>query len=161
MTNLLRSFAAIILLILATNPSFADSRALALPVDKTPLVADTANGAVNFSIEIADEAGEQARGLMFREDMPDDRGMLFEFDVTRNAAFWMENTPMPLDLLFVGEDGKVKAILKGQPYSRATISPGIPVRFVLELKEGTSVRSGIVAGTRLRHPVIDAVAGSQ
>lgn len=161
MTIILRSIFAVLLIFAANGHSFADSRAMALPVDKAPLVAETAAGAVNFSIEIADESGEQSRGLMFREDMPDDRGMLFELGSTRDAAFWMENTPMPLDLLFIGDDGLVKAILKGQPYSRATISPGVPVRFVLELKQGTAAKTGIVAGARLRHPAIDAVAGSQ
>ena len=157
----LRSLVAIMLFALASGPSLADSRAMSLPVDKTPLVAETSTGEVRFSIEIADEAGEQSRGLMFRDDMPDDRGMLFDLGSTRSAAFWMENTPMPLDLLFIGDDGKVKAILKGQPYSRATISPCVPVRFVLELKQGTAARLGVVDGARLRHPSIDAVAGSQ
>lgn len=161
MTALLRILATVIIFGLATSYSHADSRAMALPVDKAPLVADTAQGPVKFSIEIADETAEQSRGLMFRETMPDDRGMLFDLGSIRDAAFWMENTPMPLDLLFIGEDGHVKAILKGRPYSRATISPGVPVRFVLELKEGTAARTGIEAGVRLRHPAIDAVAGSQ
>lgn len=142
------------------QPAAADTRAMALPVDKTPLVALTAQGERRFNIEIADEAMEQQRGLMFREEMPDDRGMLFDLGVTRNTSFWMENTPMPLDLLFIGEDGRVKAILKGKPFSRASISPNVPVRFVLELKDGISAANGIKPGDRLRHPAIDAVAGT-
>jgi len=142
------------------QPAVADTRAMALPVDKTPLVAVTGEGERQFSIEIADEAVEQQRGLMFRDEMPDDRGMLFDLGVTRNTSFWMENTPMPLDLLFIGEDGRVKAILKGKPFSRASISPNVPVRFVLELKDGIAAANGIKPGDRLRHPAIDAVAGA-
>lgn len=141
-------------------PAAADTRAMALPVDKVPLVAHTSQGERKFTIEIADEATEQQRGLMFRDSMPDDRGMLFDMGITRDTSFWMENTPMPLDLLFIGDDGRVKAILKGRPFSRASISPGVPVRFVLELKDGISAANGIKAGDRLRHPAIDAVAGT-
>jgi uncharacterized membrane protein (UPF0127 family) len=151
---------ALIVLANALSPAGADSRAMRLPVQTVKLVAETAAGERSFSIEVADEPSEQERGLMFREDMPDDRGMLFDLGTTRQASFWMENTPMPLDLLFIGEDGRVRAILPGQPFSRAAISPGVPVRFVLELKQGTSVKNGIAPGDRLRHPVIDAVAGS-
>ncbi|MGB3501165.1 MAG: DUF192 domain-containing protein [Mesorhizobium sp.] len=141
--------------------AFADSRAMVLPVEKTPLIAKTAGGDRSFTIEIADEPLEQQRGLMFRETMADDHGMLFDMGVTRPTGFWMENTPMPLDLLFIGDDGIVKAILPGQPFSRATISPGVPVRFVLELKRGMSEKYGIKPGDRLRHPAIDAVTGSK
>ncbi len=165
MSRLLRSTLAALALALST-PIFGTPPALAeaamlLPVHMAKLAVDTKTGVKLFSIEIADESSEQERGLMFRTDMPDDRGMLFPLNVTRQAAFWMENTPMPLDLLFVGEDGRVKAILKGQPFSRAAISPGVPVRFVLELKEGISAKNGIAPGDRLRHPVIDAIAGSK
>ena len=144
----------------ALPPPGADSRAMRLPVQMVKLVAETAAGEKFFSIEVADEPSEQERGVMFREGMPEDRGMLFDLGQTRQASFWMENTPMPLDLLFIGEDGRVRAILPGQPFSRAAISPGVPVRFVLELKQGTSAKNGIAPGDRLRHPVIDAVAGS-
>ncbi|MDP3898137.1 MAG: DUF192 domain-containing protein [Mesorhizobium sp.] len=145
----------------ARVPAFADARAMKLPVDKTPLVAVTAGGEKSFTVEIADEEREQQRGLMYRDEMADGHGMLFVLNETRQSAFWMENTPLPLDLLFIGEDGRVRAILKGKPYSRASISPGVPVRFVLELKEGVAARQGIAPGDRLRHPAIDAIAGAQ
>jgi uncharacterized membrane protein (UPF0127 family) len=86
--------------------------------------------------------------------MPDDRGMLFVFDRAQPLAFWMKNTPMPLDLVFIGPDGKVKAILPGQPYSEAVISPGEPVRYVLELKAGAAARQGISDGVVIKHPRI-------
>src|SRR5690606_4833386 len=97
---------------------------------------------------------ERAAGLMFRESMKDDHGMLFIFGQTQIAGFWMKNTPMPLDLIFIGPDGRVKAILPGEPFSEAPISPQVPVRFVLELKRGTAERQGIAVGDLLRHPAM-------
>ena len=165
MSRLLRSMLAALALALSTPilvapPAFAEAPMM-LPVHMAKLAVDTKAGVKLFSIEIADESREQERGLMFRTEMPDDRGMLFALEQTRQTSFWMENTPMPLDLLFIGDDGRVRAILKGQPFSRAPISPGVPVRFVLELKEGISAKNGIAPGDRLRHPVIDAIVGSK
>ncbi|TIY02678.1 MAG: DUF192 domain-containing protein, partial [Mesorhizobium sp.] len=99
-------------------------------------------------------AAEREAGLMFREEMADDHGMLFVFEGPRDVSFWMKNTPMPLDLIFVGQDGRIRAIKQGEPQSEAMISPGEPVRFVLELKAGTAARSGIADGDLLRHPAI-------
>jgi uncharacterized membrane protein (UPF0127 family) len=125
-----------------------------LPVDPQPLVAVTKGGERSFSVEIADTSAEREAGLMFREEMADDHGMLFVFEEPRDVSFWMRNTPMPLDLIFVGQDGKIRAIKQGEPQSEAMISPGVPVRFVLELKAGTAARSGIEDGDLLRHPAI-------
>ena len=127
-----------------------------LPVDPAPLVIETASGERRFQIEIADDDAERANGLMFRRVMPDDRVMLFVFQETRRVAFWMKNTPMPLDLLFISEDGRIRAILKGEPQSEALIAPDEPVRYVLELKAGTAARQGIEDGDMVRHPVIRA-----
>lgn len=138
----------------------ADGTPMILPVDPTPLVAETSQGEKRFTIEVADEISERSAGLMFREDMVDDHGMLFVFERTQPVGFWMKNTPMPLDLIFIGQDGLVKAIKAGEPMSEATITPGEPVRFVLEFKRGTAERAGIVRGTELRHPLIDQAAGA-
>lgn len=135
--------------------------AMRLDVDPRPLIVETANGEKRFSIEIADTPAERERGLMFRHDMPDDRGMLFVFERTQEVGFWMKNTPMPLDLAFIGEDGRVRAILPGEPFSEAEISPGEPVQFVLELKAGTADKNGIRPGDLVRHPAIEPAAGSR
>ena len=139
----------------------AANTAMILPVDPAPLVAQTTAGDRRFTIEIADDTAERSNGLMFRETMADDHGMLFVFENTRPVGFWMRNTPMPLDLIFVGEDGKVAAVLPGEPFSEAVISPDVPVRFVLELKQGLSKRFGIEPGNALLHPAIDAIAGNR
>jgi len=131
-----------------------------LPVDASPLTFKANGETVAFEIEIADTAERRARGLMFRTDLPQDRGMLFVFEQTQPVSFWMQNTPSPLDLVFIGEDGRVIDILPGEPFSTASISPGKPSRFVLELNRGTAERVGLVAGTRLQHPAIDRVAGN-
>jgi uncharacterized protein len=142
------------------NHAFAlEGQAMMLPVDQAPLVAQTADGERSFTIEIADDPGERARGLMFRTDMPDDRGMLFVFETTQPVAFWMKNTPMPLDMVFIEPDGTIASIQKGEPFSEATVSTLTPVRFVLELKHGTAAKRGLREGDRLRHPAIQA-AGS-
>lgn len=136
----------------ALKPGLAD--AMLLPIDRTPLVVSTGSGDRSFSVEIADTSAEREAGLMFRRTMADDHGMLFVFERTDEVDFWMKNTPMALDLVFVGEDGRIKAIMRGEPESEAIISPGQPVRFVLELKAGTAARDGIKEGDLLRHPAI-------
>ncbi|MEX0955879.1 MAG: DUF192 domain-containing protein [Rhizobiaceae bacterium] len=146
---------------LAGGPVSAQTgKPMLLPVDPAPLIAMTASGEQQFAIEVADDNTERSRGLMFRRDLPQRRGMLFVFEDTRRVAFWMKNTPLPLDLIFLGEDGRVLDILPGVPFSEAPIAPAGMVRFVLELHEGTAKAAGIDVGDRLRHPEIDAIAGA-
>lgn len=142
------------------TPQVSADQAMRLPVDRVPLVVETAGGERSFTIEIADDASERSRGLMFRETMDGDHGMLFVFPETRPVAFWMKNTPMPLDIVFVGQDGKVLDVLPGEPFSEAPVSPGpsVPVRFVLELKRGIAEQSGIADGDSMRHPAIEAAS---
>lgn len=125
-----------------------------LPVDPAALVVETADGAVEFEVEIADTAQNRSRGLMFRAEMPDDRGMLFVFEEQRRVGFWMRNTPMPLDLLFIDSDGRIGAIEQGEPFSDAPISPAVASQFVLELKAGTARTRGIAEGDVVAHPRI-------
>ncbi|MBO6719605.1 MAG: DUF192 domain-containing protein [Rhizobiaceae bacterium] len=131
-----------------------------LPVDPAPLVAETRFGSMTFSVEVADDNDERSRGLMYRRDLPATRGMLFVFERTREVAFWMKNTPLPLDLVFIGEDGRVNAIKHGVPFSEQPIGANGPIRFVLEVHKGTAAQAGIKPGDRLHHPEIDAIAGS-
>jgi uncharacterized membrane protein (UPF0127 family) len=81
--------------------------------------------------------------------------MLFVFDDQQEVGFWMKNTPMPLDLIFISKNGTVTAIRKGEPFSEALITPGEPVRFVLELKAGTAAKNGLARGDKVRHRAID------
>jgi len=158
--SLIAAIAAVFSCMLLLVPLSAENLAQVLPVDPAVLVAVTPGGEKTFTIEVADDAGERSTGLMFRETMADDRGMLFVFERTQPVSFWMKNTPMPLDLIFIGEDGTVSAVLPGEPFSEAAISPGEPVRFVLELKAGAAKKAGIVEGIRLRHPLIERIAAN-
>ena len=104
-----------------------------LAIDATHLVVLTDEGERSFTVEIADDPAERQQGLMFREHMDDDHGMLFVFGETQQVGFWMKDTPLALDLIFIGQDGRIRAIRRGEPLSPATISPGVPVRFVFEV----------------------------
>lgn len=132
-----------------------------LPVDEHRLVIDAGQGTTHdFSIEIADNESERSRGLMFRERMDDDHGMLFIYDQPRRPGFWMKNTPMPLDLMFIDDEGVIRSIMPGEPFSTAAIAPDVIVRFVLEVKRGTAQKAGITEGDRVSHPRIDAVSAA-
>jgi len=72
----------------------------------------------------------------------------------------MKNTPMPLDLIFIAQDGTIKAVKQGRPFSEAVISPGAPVRFVLELKAGMAANNDIVDGDKARHRAINQAPGA-
>ena len=142
----------------ALKPSAAD--AMLLPIDPARLVVVTGSGERSFSIEIADTSAEREAGLMFRQSMADDHGMLFVFDKPDQVAFWMKNTPMPLDIVFIGPDGRINAIRRGEPESEAIIAPGTMVKYVLELKAGIAAKDGIEEGDQLRHPAIASASGS-
>lgn len=133
----------------------AEGWPMVLPTDPAPLVAHTNNGEQRFSIEVADDPEKRQRGLMFRRSMGDDHGMLFVFPESGRRSFWMKDTPMALDLLFIADGGTVRAIAPGEPFSTKPISPDVQARFVLELKAGTAQKAGIEVGDRLSHPTID------
>lgn len=139
-------------------PAWAQNAPMQLPVHPEPLRVETEAGTVSFSVEVADEPRETQRGLMYRQSLPDGRGMLFIFARETRQSFWMQNTPLPLDLLFIGSDGTVRALERGVPFSTARISPDVQSQFVLELAAGTAQKAGIQVGDRLRHPSIDAAA---
>ncbi len=114
------------------------------------------DGMSRFSIEIADTPAERARGLMHRTDLAAGAGMLFLFDPPTETAFWMKNTPLPLDLIFIGPDGVVvRVAANATPYSEAEIPSGGVVRAVLEINGGLAAQLGISEGSEVRHPALD------
>ncbi|WP_217577469.1 DUF192 domain-containing protein [Mesorhizobium sp. GbtcB19] len=135
-------------------PGRVNGQPMMLPVDLTPLVVETSSGERSFFVEIADTSKERQAGLMYRQSMDDNHGMLFVFNRSGEVSFWMKNTPMALDLVFVGQDHRIRSIKQGEPESVSLISPGQPVSFVLELKAGTAARDGLENGDVLRHPAI-------
>jgi uncharacterized membrane protein (UPF0127 family) len=110
------------------------------------------SGPQTFSIEIAATPVEQARGLMFRPAMPEDAGMLFIFEPPRPASFWMQNTMIPLDMIFIDDTGRVESIAeRNDTYSQRASSSAGDVRAVLEINGGLSRELGIVPGTQVAH----------
>lgn len=110
-------------------------------------------GQARFSVEIADDAAERAQGLMFRESLPGSAGMLFLYDRPQILSFWMRNTLIPLDLLFIDERGVVRHIHHNAiPHDETPITGGGRVVSVLEINGGLARRMGLNVGTQVRHP---------
>nr|WP_255696921.1 DUF192 domain-containing protein [Sandaracinobacteroides sayramensis] len=116
-----------------------------------PLSITTGNGRTHrYRVEVAATAAQQAHGMMFRTKMAPETGMLFPMSPPREAGFWMENTLIPLDLVFIGADRKVRNIAaEAVPHSRATLSSIGPVAAVLELKGGEAARIGLKPGDKV------------
>lgn len=113
-------------------------------------------GSARFTVAVADEPAEQRQGLMFVEDMARSRGMLFVYDRPQPVAFWMRNTLIPLDMIFVGADGVVdKVHANAIPGDETSIFGGRQIQYVLEINGGLAERLGIAPGTEMRHPAID------
>jgi uncharacterized protein len=131
----------------------ADAQQLAT-FPKSTLTIDTAQGPRRFTVELAVSPEQQRQGLMFRRSLPADGGMLFDFGDTRPAAFWMRNTLIPLDMLFIAADGRIADIHeRAVPLSDVTIESRVPVRGVLELNGGTVSRLGIRLGDLVHHAI--------
>lgn len=124
------------------------------PMAVTPLTIKSGDTEHVFTVEVADDNEEIAFGLMDRESMDADKGMLFEFAQPRDPAMYMKNTLIPLDMLFISVDGKIEMIARNTvPGSLRTISPGVPVKSVLELNAGKSAELGIKPGDEVIHPI--------
>jgi uncharacterized membrane protein (UPF0127 family) len=118
-----------------------------------PLAIVTKGGARQaFQVEVARNEADRAQGLMYRRSMAPDHGMLFDFGKVEPVAMWMQNTYMPLDMLFIRPDGGIARIAANtEPLSTRTIPSGEPVLAVLELNAGTAARLGIKPGDRVEH----------
>ena len=112
-------------------------------------------GQAQFAVEIADTAQTRARGLMHREEMPRGAGMLFVYDRPQPVSFWMRNTLIPLDIIFMDDTGTVSRVhADAVPLDETAIPGGGSVQFVLEINAGLAAAFGIAPGTELRHPAI-------
>jgi uncharacterized membrane protein (UPF0127 family) len=121
-----------------------------------PLTVETRTGDVVLQVQVADTDSRRQTGLMFRKSMPETEGMLFIFQETRFVSFWMKNTFIPLDLLFVDDDGTVTSIARDTtPFSLEPIPSEKPSRAVLEINAGASDRLGIDVGDHLRYAAFD------
>nr|WP_256500450.1 DUF192 domain-containing protein [Limimaricola litoreus] len=112
-------------------------------------------GQAGFSVELADDAAERARGLMHREEMPRMAGMLFVYDAPGPVSFWMRNTLIPLDIIFARADGTIGRVHpRARPLDETPIPGGDDIQYVLEINGGMADRLGISEGDTLRHPAI-------
>jgi hypothetical protein len=114
----------------------------------------TKGGVQIFGVEMAVTPEEQARGLMFRRELPEKQGMLFDFHREQPTSFWMKNTYVPLDMIFIRADGRILRIAENTvPLSETLVPSGGPVRAVLEVIGGTAKKLGIAPGDRVTHPI--------
>jgi uncharacterized protein len=136
-----------------TAPKAENATATAAPQRSLllPLAIRTASGREHrFRVEVARTPREQEQGLMFRKSLDPDGGMLFPMTPPRTASFWMKNTLIPLDMIFIRTDGAIAFIAANTvPYSREPVSAGVPVAAVLELRGGRAGELGLREGDRV------------
>ena len=146
-----RAALALALLLTATAAGAEEQISFA----RSELVVETAAGeAYRFDVEVALSMRQRARGLMFRESMADDAGMLFFYPAEQQIRMWMKNTLIPLDMLFVASDGRIVDVAADAvPLSETVIGSSGPARAVIELNGGTAARLGIKVGDRVLHPM--------
>jgi uncharacterized membrane protein (UPF0127 family) len=148
--------AALVLLagvvVMQPSPVTAQSPQAAQQLEQLALV--TAGGRHVFQVEVMRTPEQRARGLMFRRHLPADRGMLFDFEREEPVAMWMQNTYIPLDMIFIRRDGTIARIAeRTEPLSTRTIPSGEPVLGVLEVNGGVAERIGLKPGDRVEHPL--------
>jgi uncharacterized membrane protein (UPF0127 family) len=130
-------------------PLFVAS-AIALP--HASVVVETPHGPVRFNVEVAADSESRTRGLMFRNRLPADAGMLFDFPDDHFRAFWMKNTPLPLDMVFIRADGTISSISpNAKPMSEEPITSREPVRAVLEINGGRAAALDIRPGEKMHY----------
>lgn len=148
---------ALVLGWLAVGAGPAEAQQGLATFERDGLILHTAEGAeLAFDIELAVSSQQQAQGLMYRQSLAADAGMLFLYRPAREVSMWMKNTLIPLDMLFIAEDGiVVKVAERTVPLSLTTISSGERVRAVLEINGGMASRLGIRPGDRVVHPAFE------
>ncbi len=149
-----RALIAAFLSFAALVPAISSALAQGLETFKSEKLAIlTAKGRQDFTVELALTDRQMMQGLMYRKTLAPNAGMLFDYHHTEIMTFWMKNTYIPLDMLFIGADGKILRIAeRAVPMSEELISSGVPARAVLELNGGTAERLGIKPGDQILSP---------
>ncbi|MGC2081578.1 MAG: DUF192 domain-containing protein [Xanthobacteraceae bacterium] len=120
----------------------------------------TQTGVHSFSVELATTPAEQERGLMYRKELPEGRGMLFDFQPAQQVSFWMHNTYIPLDMIFIAADGRIVHVAENaKPMSDDLIPSVRPVRAVLEVIAGTARKFSIAPGDRVTGSIFGKSGG--
>jgi len=121
------------------------------------VIVHTARGDVAVTVEVASTPERQTLGLMYRKEMPESAGMLFVFAETTEHSFWMKNTALPLDMIFIGDDHRIVGIVPDAvPFTTTPRTVGVPSRYVLEVNAGFSERHGLQRGDRVTFERIPA-----
>jgi uncharacterized membrane protein (UPF0127 family) len=121
-----------------------------------PLEIATKSGVQVFSVEMATTEEEKTTGLMYRKELPDGKGMLFDFSPEQQISMWMKNTYISLDMIFIRADGRILRIAENtEPLSTRIISSGGLAKGVLEVIAGTAQKYGIQPGDRVAHPLFN------
>jgi uncharacterized membrane protein (UPF0127 family) len=121
-----------------------------------PLEIVTRSGVQVFSVEMATTEDEKQTGLMYRKELPDGKGMLFDFSPEQQISMWMKNTYISLDMIFIRADGRILRIAENtEPLSTKIISSGGLAKGVLEVAAGTAQKYGIQPGDRVAHPLFN------
>ena len=119
--------------------------------DPRVIISTKAGKELVVRVEVADTPAKRALGLQYRRELSDDQGMLFLFPAERVQSFWMKDTPLSLDIIFIGADRRIVGIIhQAVPFSTASLSVPAPSQFVLEIKGGLSERHGIKVGNPVR-----------
>lgn len=114
----------------------------------------TSRGRARFQVEIAATRAEQERGLMFRKALAPDRGMLFTYKRPQPAAFWMKNTLIPLDIIYIAPDGRILSIVRNaRPHDETPLPAGGLILGVLEIAGGRAAQLGVLPGDRVLHRI--------
>ncbi len=144
-----------------TPTAAGDERPTAIPVTPVPTAASPVVvgepfiaqnviplriGEHELQAELATTGEERARGLMFRESLPDDRGMLFVYPGEQHRSFWMRNTSIPLSIAFIDAEGTIVSIADMQPFDETGVPSAAPAQFALEVNQGWFAERGIMAG---------------
>ncbi len=115
-------------------------------LSEIPLTINSRGKVQRFTVEVAASPQQQERGLMFRKSLAPDRGMIFPYTPPQHVAFWMKNTLIPLDMVFIREDGTIARIATAKPLDQTPVPSGEPVVAVLEIAGGRAAQLGIKAG---------------
>ena len=121
-------------------------------LEQVRLTIHSATGKHRFVVEVARTFEQQQQGLMFRRSLAPDRGMIFPYDPPQNVAFWMKNTLIPLDMIFIRKDGRIARITTAKPLDETPVPGGEPVVAVLEIAGGRADELKVKAGDRVDWP---------
>jgi uncharacterized membrane protein (UPF0127 family) len=119
---------------------------------QVPLTIRSRNGVHRFTVAVARTPEQQERGLMFVRFLAPNRGMIFPYDPPQQVAFWMKNTLIPLDIIFIRADGRIARIANAKPLDETPLPSGEPAAAVLEIAGGRAAQLGIKAGDRVEWP---------